>query len=388
MATEVEIPSLGESVLEATLLRWKKEEGEAVRADEPICELETDKANVDLPAPAAGKLHRIKAEGQTVKIGEVIARIDDNGSAKAAAPAQAKASRVPMPPPPKEPTEFRPSVRRLLEENKLSPEKIPATGPHGQITKEDVLEVLASEEPFPAPAASPAEGVRREPMSKIRRRIAERLVSAQHQAAMLTTFNEVDMTAVLELRQRYKQRFQETHGVTLGLTSFFARACAQALLQFPIVNASIEGEEILYYPYVHLGIAVSTERGLVVPVLRNVEKLSVARIELEIKRMATAAQAGKLGVAELIGGTFTITNGGVFGSLLSTPILNPPQSGILGMHSIQQRPMGVGGKIELRSMMYVALSYDHRLVDGKDSVRFLVRVKEFIEDPARLLLEI
>lgn len=404
MAKKVEIPPLGESVTEAVLLRWIKADGEAVKRDEPICELETDKANVELPAPTAGVLQRIKREGDTVKIGEVIAEISE-GAAKGASSAASEKTKAPEAPAPAKPAAedspaLSPSVRRLVREHQVNADALEGTGPRGRVVKEDVLSFVEKhKEPakaapsIPSGPASPppvasADGVRRVPMPKIRKKIAERLVQAQKTAAMLTTFNEIDMSAVMELRERYKQRFIDAHGVSLGLMSFFARAAVLALKEFPIVNAFIEGDEIVYHDYVNLGIAVSTDRGLVVPVLRHAEKMSFARVESEIKRTATAARDGKLALDELSGGTFTLTNGGVFGSLLSTPILNLPQSGILGLHAIQKRPRAVDDKVVIRPMMYVALSYDHRLVDGRDSVSFLVRVKESLEDPARLMLEI
>lgn len=455
MATPVEVPSMGESVPNAVLVKWHKSDGEAVKIDEPLCELETDKANVDIPAPTSGVLKRLKKEGDQVAVGEAIAQIEEGA---ASTPAKAKettakqgATAAPPAPPqveartaivggvqsarawtPRQPghdeenDDLSPAVRRLVQENHLDPASINATGPGGRITKEDVESHLASQHrggnnrggAAPAPSrptppapskeigrqtvasvAAPtpareaamdfdAHGIHRAPMSKIRKRIAETLVKAQQTAAILTTFNEIDMTAVMELRNKYKERFQEVHGIGLGFMSFFGRAVSLALKEFPKVNAFLEGDDIVYHNYVNLGIAVSTDRGLAVPVLRNVEKMSFARIESEVKRVANAIRDGKLSLEELSGATFTITNGGVFGSLLSTPILTPPQSGILGMHAIQKRPMVIGEKIEVRSMMYVALSYDHRLVDGRESVSFLVRVKQLIEDPARLMLEV
>lgn len=464
--THVEVPALGESVTQATLLSWRKPEGAVVAVDEPICELETDKANVDLPASSAGVLHHLKEEGATVNVGEAIAQIDEN-SAPAQQPLKGEPPAPPLPPgedpregaaPSPSPLkgggrgegentepgaarsaqpasdkeltleDYSPAVRRLIQEYQLDPSAIPATGPGERITKEDVETYLAKrkEQAQVAPAIEPkpvapqpsvlappqphlqppmlkppaisagaaakmtfdAHGIRREPMSKIRRRIAERLVQAQHTAAILTTINEVDLTEVIALRAKYKERFQEVHGVGLGFMSFFARAVVLALHEIPSLNAFIEGEDIVYHRYVNLGIAVSTERGLTLPVLRNVQDMSFGNIETEIKRLAAAARDGKLSIEELSGGTFSITNGGVFGSLLSTPILTPPQSGILGMHNIQKRPMVIGDKIEIRSMMYLALSYDHRLVDGKDAITFLVRVKQLLEDPARVVLEI
>jgi 2-oxoglutarate dehydrogenase E2 component (dihydrolipoamide succinyltransferase) len=417
-------------VSEAVLLRWLKNDGDYVKEQDLLCELETDKANVDLPAPTAGVLRRAKNAGDTVHIGETIAHIDeaavpaDKGAELKPAVAVAEKSADPATASAKL-DDARPSVRRLAEENRVDLAGVAGSGPRGQVIKEDVMKAIdnrhssngndAAEAPPPpqrtaAPrAASPsaqqhsppvpaaansgptsfdATGQQRVPMSKLRKRVAERLVNAQQTAAILTTFNEVDLTTVLALRAKYKERFNEIHGVGLGLMSFFARSVVLALKEFPRVNAEIDGDDIVYHQYVHLGIAVSTERGLAVPVLRNAENMSFAKIESEIKRLAAATRDGKLGLDELTGGTFTITNGGVFGSLLSTPILNPPQSGILGMHAILKRPMAVNDKVEIRPMMYIALSYDHRLVDGKESVSFLVRLKEYLEDPARLMLEI
>jgi 2-oxoglutarate dehydrogenase E2 component (dihydrolipoamide succinyltransferase) len=433
MAIQVKVPPLGESVKEAKLLKWHKQDGQSVALDEPICELESDKANADIMAESAGVIHPKKREGETVNVGDVIAEIDPAGKPTgAAAPATAAkasavAERKPAPVPPPAPVaatatadvdDYSPAVRRLLSENHLEPKSIPATGPNGRLTKEDVEAYLASRgapEKVPAPAPPPipvaerkkdvatvapaapptgqailydASGIHRAPMSKIRKRIAETLLTAQKTAAILTTFNEVDLTEVIELRNKFKERFQEVHGVGLGFMSFFARACILALKEFPKVNAFIEGDNVVYHQYVNLGIAVSTDRGLAVPVLRHAEKMSFATIESEIKRLASATREGKLSLEELSGGTFTITNGGIFGSLLSTPILNPPQSGILGMHTIQKRAVVINDKIEIRSMMYIALSYDHRLVDGRESVSFLVRVKQYLEDPTRLMLEI
>jgi len=424
---------MGESVSEVVLLEWLKADGEYVERDEPICILETDKANVDLPAPAAGILHLLKEVDAALEVGDRIAQIDESGSredaaaapaaqeevvpaAAAAAPAAAAASAQEV----VAPEDLSPAVRRLVEEHGLDPAALAGTGRDGRLTKEDVLAHLEKESggaqkeaaavppplpspppqapapasppapapPKPAPAVADGEGIRRQPMTKIRQRIAERLVSAQHNAAMLTTFNEIDLSAVMALRARHKERFAEVHGVSLGLMSFFSRATALALKAFEAVNASIEGTDIAYHDYVNLGIAVSAERGLVVPVLRGAENMTLAQLEFEIKRLAKAARDNKLGLNELSGGTFTITNGGVFGSLLSTPILNPPQSGILGMHAIKERPVAVDGQVEIRPMMYVALSYDHRLVDGEQSVSFLVRIKDLLEDPTRLMLEI
>ena len=413
MATNVDVPALGESVREAVLVKWHKNDGDAVAAAEPIAELETDKANVDVPAPAAGVLKRVKKEGDTVAIGETIARIEEGagGNAKGApskssAPAtttprhSAAPPRVePKAPTPSKPEDLRPSVRRIIEEKQLDPAEIKGTGPGGKITKEDAAAAKPQAATAPAVAPTPSraleeigefdgDGTKRVPMSKIRKKIAERLVQAQQTAAILTTFNEVDMSAIIELRGKFKEKFEKTWGVSLGFMSFFARACVLALREFPRVNAEIDGNDIIYHNYVNLGIAVSTDRGLAVPVLRHVEQMGFAKIETEIKRLAAATREGKLSLEELSGGTFTITNGGVFGSLLSTPIINPPQSGILGMHAIIKRPVAINDEVQIRPMMYIALSYDHRLVDGRESVSFLVRLKELLEDPARLMLEI
>jgi 2-oxoglutarate dehydrogenase E2 component (dihydrolipoamide succinyltransferase) len=417
--TSVQVPSLGESVTQATLLTWRKSEGDSVRTDEPICELETDKANADLPAPTAGILHRLKKEGDVVRVGDVIAQIEEVGDAPAVPPGERGGKRSEK----VEPQELKSQVSNLKSEISNLKSAIPAS-PHPALSPEYRGEgdegkkgreaPPAAAEPPPAPppslpptpqqtapsrppqsaASSPsaiafdAHGVARVPMSNIRRRIAERLVEAQHTAAILTTFNEVDLTEMIDLRTKYKDRFQEVHGVSLGFMSFFARAVVLAIREVPQVNASIDGQDIVYHRYVNLGLAVSTDRGLTMPVLRSVQDMSFARTESEIKRLATAARDGKLSIEELSGGTFSITNGGVFGSLLSTPILTPPQSAILGMHNIQKRPMVIDDKIEIRSMMYVALSYDHRLVDGKEAITFLVRVKQMLEAPARLMLEI
>jgi 2-oxoglutarate dehydrogenase E2 component (dihydrolipoamide succinyltransferase) len=398
MAIQIKVPGLGESVKQAKLLKWHKQDGQSVALDEPICELESDKANADVTAESAGIIHPKKREGEMVEVGEVIAEIDPTG-VKSAPVAEAKKPAAVPPPAPPPPDDFSPAVRRLVAENQLDPKSIPATGPKGRLTSQDVEAYLSAgtraAPATPAISAPAAEkivydsaGIYRAPMSKIRKRIAETLLLAQRTAAILTTFNEADLTAIIELRNRFKDRFQEVHGVSLGLMSFFARACILVLKEFPKVNAFIEEDNIVYHQFVNLGIAVSTERGLAVPVLRNAERMSFAKIESEIKRLAGATRDGKLSLEELSGGTFTITNGGIFGSMLSTPILNPPQSGILGMHAIQKRPVVVNDKIEIRSMMYLALSYDHRLVDGRESVSFLVRLKQYLEDPARLMLEI
>ena len=435
MPTNVDIPGLGDSVREAVLIKWHKADGDRVTADEPLCELETDKANVDVPSPAAGVLRRVKTEGATVQIGETVARIDEVGAAAPAAKAPAAVPATAAVPAPvaagngasaAPPDDLSPAVTRLVAENGLNPADITGTGKGGRLTKEDVVNHLAAVAAAPAeveavpveakPTAPPkprppesaptvtkvpappapvltfdADGTRRTPMSKMRIAIAKRLVEAQHTAAILHTINEVDLSEIMALRAKYKETFEKAHGIGLGFMSFFARAITLGLKEFPRVNAFIEGTDIVYHNYVHLGIAVSTDRGLAVPILRNVQDMGFAKIENEIKRLAGAARDGKLGLAEMSGGTFTVTNGGVFGSLLSTPILTPPQSGILGMHTIQRRPVAVGPKldqIEIRPMMYLTLGYDHRLVDGKESVSFLVRLKQLLEDPHRLMLEV
>lgn len=415
MSVQVEIPSMGESVSEVILLEWLKGDGERVEQDEPLCVLETDKANVELPSPASGALKHLQSTDTTLAIGAVVAEIDESAQAAAPAPASKPEPAVPKPEP-----ALSPAVRRLVEEHELDPAVIEGTGKDGRLTKKDVLahlETLSAPEPAPepiqpppapepaaqpsapesTPAPKPAQSspapaspdlTRREPMSRLRQRIAEHLVAAQHNAAMLTTFNEIDMSAVMQLRAKYKERFAQVHGSSLGLMSFFSRAAVLALGEFPAINTQIDGTHIVYHDFVNLGIAVSTERGLVVPVMHRADQMSIAQLESNIKRLALSARDNKLAMDELSGGTFTITNGGVFGSLLSTPILNAPQSGILGMHAIQERPVAVEGQVVIRPMMYVALSYDHRLVDGQQSVSFLVRIKELLEDPARLMLEV
>lgn len=422
MSTEVTVPAMGESITEAVILRWLKSDGDQVAADEPLCELETDKATFDLPSPASGTLTGTLEVGATVRVGQVVAKIEAARVGSAASPLPKPAateSAKPAAPPAQEtpPRAPRPEEAKPQPLGKPEPPAAnEAAVEKPSVTKAETAKpappLVASPPKVSAPVAAPApakasvatpearpqpdraaanransNGQRREPMSKIRRRIAERLVRAQHTAAMLTTFNEVDMTNVLDVREKHKEEFEKAHGVSLGLMSFFARATVLAMKHFPIINAAIDGDDIVYNDHVNLGVAVNTERGLVVPILRNAEDLSFSRIEKEIKRVAIAARDGKLAIEELSGGTFTITNGGVFGSLLSTPILNPPQSAILGMHTIQRRPVCVGEKIRARRMMYVALSYDHRLVDGRDAVQFLVKLKKLLEEPLSMLLE-
>ncbi len=398
MTTQIVVPALGESVSEATVAKWFKQVGEAVAADEPIVELETDKVTVEVPAPAAGTLSEIAVEvGATVAVGAVLGSIGAGGAAAKPKPAAAAPAKAPEPalagaaaqahPP-------APSARKLMEENRLDAGSVAGTGKDGRITKGDVLAVLEKPAPAPAPAAAPTAprpiDVREErvKMTRLRKRIAERLKEAQNNAAMLTTFNEVDMTVLNSLRNQYKDAFEKKHGAKLGFMSFFVKACVTALKEWPAVNAEIDGDELVYKNYYDIGVAVGTPNGLVVPVVRDSDRLSFAEVEKAIANYGRKARDGKLTIEEMTGGTFTISNGGVYGSLMSTPILNPPQSGILGMHKTQMRPMVMpDGRIEARPMMYLALSYDHRIIDGREAVSFLVRVKECIEDPQRILLD-
>ncbi len=407
MDIEITVPTIGESITEATVLKWLKSVGEAVALDEPLLELETDKVTVEVNAPAAGVLKKVLVEeGEDVDIGAVLGLIGeaDGMAAESAPPAVARES---SPEPASESPStaaaeeavLMPAVRRLVEEHRLDPAVIPASGKDGRLTKGDVLAYLeaARKEPTPvravAAAATPVAAAEpreeRVRMTRLRKRMAERLKEAQNTAAMLTTFNEVDMTACMEMRSRYKERFEERYGVRIGFMSLFAKACVIALREFPAINAQIDGEEIVYKNYYDIGVAVGSGQGLVVPVLRGVENLHFAEIERRIRELAERAKTGQLALEELQGGTFTITNGGIYGSMMSTPILNSPQSGILGMHNITQRAMVMpDGSIQARPMMYLALSYDHRIVDGREAVSFLVRIKECIEDPQRMLLEV
>lgn len=403
MSIEVKVPALPESVADATIATWHKKVGDKVTRDENILDLETDKVVLEVPAPADGVLQEILfKEGDTVHAGELLARIGEASIAdkKEETKEEKKTSHT------EEAVESdksaSPAVRRLLAENDLRSSQIKGSGKDGRITKEDVLSFIESNRDKKSSAAEKTEdkkteaapkvmGAREErrvPMSRLRAKIAERLVQAQHNAAMLTTFNEINLKAVMDLRAQYKDTFEKKHGVKLGFMSFFTKAVVESLKRFPAVNASIDGQDIVYHGYYDVGIAVSTERGLVVPVIRDADQLSMADIEQTISDAATRARQGKLSMEEMQGGTFTITNGGVFGSLLATPIINPPQTGILGMHKIEDRPVVEKGEIVIRPMMYVALSYDHRLIDGKDSVQFLVSVKELLEDPSRLLLNV
>jgi len=404
MTVEIKVPAMGESVTEATISKWFKKEGDAVKRDEPLLELETDKVTVEVPSPADGAIESISAQaGATVTVGALLGAIAEGKAgaaakpaAKAEAPKEASKPEAPKPAAPaaKNDAPAMPSAKRIAEESGIAASSVAGTGKDGRVTKGDMLGALAARSSAPAPAAAPsgprANEAREErvPMTRLRKTIALRLKESQNTAAQLTTFNEVDMTAVMALRASYKDAFEKKHGVKLGFMGFFAKAVVAALKELPSINAEIEGDNIIYKNYFDLGVAVSTERGLVVPVIRNAQDLSLADIEKAIVDFGTRARDNKLKLDELQGGTFSITNGGVFGSLMSTPILNSPQSGILGMHKIQPRPMAIGDKIEIRPMMYLALSYDHRIVDGREAVTFLVKVKENLEDPQRLLLEI
>jgi len=390
---EIKAISPGESVTEVILSRWFKPNGAWVQKDEKIAEIESDKAALEVYAEVAGRIEILVPEGSTVPVGAVIARIDpqaapSNGTPPPATPEKKEAPAATAPQP-AAPTHVMPSAARILAEKGLSPQEVPATGPGGRLTKADALAAPAKPAPAPTPSPQPLAADRtetRKKLSPIRQTIARRLLAAKNQTAMLTTFNEVDMSKILEIRKAYKDRFQEKYGIGLGFMSFFTKACAQALLEFPEVNSQLHEDELVYFNYADISIAVSTDRGLVVPVVRNAHLLSLAEIERVIADLAGRARQNKISIEEMQGGTFTITNGGVFGSLLSTPILNPPQTAILGMHKIQERPMAIGGQVQVRPMMYVALSYDHRVIDGREAVSFLVRVKELLEDPIRLLM--
>lgn len=403
MTVEIKVPAMGESVTEATISKWFKKEGDAVKRDEPLLELETDKVTVEVPSPADGAIESISAQaGATVSVGALLGAIAEgkagSAPAKAAAP---KAAPAPAAPAPKAPSTTAdapamPAAKRISEESGIALSSVAGTGRDGRVTKGDMLGALESRSSRPAaPAASAPSGPRsneareeKVAMTRLRKTIALRLKESQNTAAQLTTFNEVDMTAVMGLRATYKDVFEKKHGVKMGFMGFFTKAVVAALKELPNINAEIEGDNIIYKNYYDIGIAVSTERGLVVPVVRDADQLSLAGIEKAINDFGSRARDNKIKLEELQGGTFSITNGGVFGSLMSTPILNSPQSGILGMHKIQPRPMAIGDKIEIRPMMYLALSYDHRIVDGREAVTFLVKVKENLEDPQRMLLDI
>jgi 2-oxoglutarate dehydrogenase E2 component (dihydrolipoamide succinyltransferase) len=422
--TDIRVPTLGESVTEATVGKWFKQPGDAVAVDEPLVELETDKVTLEVPAPAAGILSDVAAkEGATVAVGALLGQIKDGAAAAAAKPATAvrpaagptgapdekTAKTKPIGAGPEQPVPrevpsampMPPSVRKLAAESGVDVSKVAGTGLRGQVTKGDMLSAIerAAAQPTPMPstapvqmrAPSPPDDAAREErvhMTRLRQTIARRLKDAQNTAAMLTTFNEVDMSAVMHIRSEYRDLFEKKHGVKLGFMSFFVKACIQALKEIPAVNAEIDGTDIVYKNYYHIGVAVGTERGLVVPVVRDADLMSLAQIEKTIADFGRRARDGQLKIEEMQGGTFTISNGGIYGSLMSTPILNAPQSGILGMHKIQDRPVVVSGRIEARPMMYLALSYDHRIVDGREAVTFLVRVKEGLEDPARMVLDL
>ena len=406
MATDITVPQLGESVTEATVASWMKKVGEAVNADEPLVELETDKVTLEVPAPASGVLTEIMAnEGDNVEVAALLGRIDANATASAPAKSNGDAKPAPAanPAPAAKPAPATsgaahppaPSAQRIIEERGLDASKIAGTGKDGRVTKADALAALEMKSvpktELPQPSSTPRPNADREKrvgMTRLRRTIAQRLKDAQNTAAMLTTFNEVDMSHVMKLRADYKEKFLEQHGVKLGFMGFFVKACVNALRELPDVNAEIDGTDVIYKDYYDIGIAVGTEKGLVVPVVRDADRLSLAEIEATIGDFGARARDGKLTMDDMTGGTFTVSNGGVYGSLMSTPILNQPQAGILGMHKIEQRPVVVDGEITIRPMMYLALSYDHRLVDGKGAVTFLVRVKEALEDPQRLILEL
>ncbi|WP_417531359.1 2-oxoglutarate dehydrogenase complex dihydrolipoyllysine-residue succinyltransferase [Marinobacter lipolyticus] len=405
MSTEIKAPVFPESVAEGTVATWHKQPGEACSRDELIVDIETDKVVLEVVAPADGVIEDIvKGEGDTVESGEVIGRFKE-GAAGASKPAESKKEEAPKEEAKSEAPSgdaiLSPAARKLAEENDVDPNAVKGTGKDGRVTKEDVQNHVdsskssgAAASPKPAddmPQVELAAGERPEkrvPMTRLRASIAKRLVSAQQNAAMLTTFNEVNMAPIMELRKQYQDSFVKRHGIKLGFMSFFTKAATEALKRFPAVNASIDGNDMVYHGYQDIGVAVSTDRGLVVPVIRDSDALGLADIEKKIVEYGTKAKDGKLGIDEMTGGTFTITNGGIFGSLLSTPILNPPQTAILGMHKIQERPMAVNGKVEVLPMMYLALSYDHRMIDGKEAVQFLVAIKEMLEDPARILLDV
>jgi len=399
MTIEVRVPQLPESVADATLVTWHKQPGDVVARDENLADLETDKVVLEVPAPIAGVLVAVTvAAGTTVTGGVLLAVIDETATATAAAaPVAAAAEAVATAPTATDP-KMSPAAKRVVEERGLDPATVPASGRDGRITKQDASKaavpapaaIAPSAAPSPAPATTTRAGrtEQRVPMTRLRARIASRLVEAQSTQALLTTFNEVDMTALNDARSRYKDRFEKTHGVRLGFMSFFVKATVEALRRFPIVNAYVDGTDIVYHDYYDIGVAVSTERGLIVPILRDADLMSCADVEKSIGNFAKKGRDGTITIDELTGGTFSITNGGVFGSLMSTPIVNAPQSAILGMHKIQDRPMAVNGQVVIRPMMYLALTYDHRIIDGRDAVQFLVTIKDCLEDPARLLLQV
>ena len=412
--TEIRVPTLGESVTEATIGRWFKKAGDAVAVDEPLVELETDKVTIEVPAPSAGTLGEITAkDGETVAVGALLGQINDGAAGAAAKPAAAPAkaaaaqssvaaAAAAAPKTPSADAPLAPSVRKISAESGIDAATVPGSGKDGRVTKGDMLAAIEKAASAPTPvnqpaaavqvrAPSPADDASREErvkMTRLRQTIARRLKEVQNTAAMLTTFNEVDMSHVMAIRTQYKDVFERKHGVKLGFMGFFVKACVQALKDIPAVNAEIDGTDIIYKNYYHIGVAVGTDRGLVVPVVRDCDQKSIAEVEKSIADFGRRARDGQLKIEEMQGGTFTITNGGIYGSLMSTPILNAPQSAILGMHKIQERPVAIAGKVEIRPMMYLALSYDHRVIDGKEAVTFLVRVKESLEDPERLVLDL
>ncbi len=408
MSTDIKVPTLGESVTEATIGEWFKKVGDTVAIDEPLVELETDKVTIEVPSPVAGVLEAISAEsGDTVEVGALIGAVAEGGAGaapaakaetKSEAKAEAPAAEAKAEPAPAAASEMpaAPSAAKMMAEKNVDPASVEGSGKRGQVLKEDVQAAIAKPAPAkaaPAAARAPssagdAEREERVKMTRLRQTIARRLKDAQNTAAMLTTFNEVDMKPVMDLRTSYKELFEKKHGVKLGFMGFFTKAVTHALKEVPAVNAEIDGDELVYKNFAHIGVAVGTEKGLVVPIVRDADQMSIAEIEKEIGRLGRSARDGQLTMADMQGGTFTISNGGVYGSLMSTPILNAPQSGILGMHKIQERPIVVNGEIVIRPMMYLALSYDHRIVDGKDAVTFLVRIKESLEDPQRLVLDL
>lgn len=406
MSTEIKAPVFPESVAEGTVATWHKQPGEACSRDELIVDIETDKVVLEVVAPADGVIEEVvKGEGDTVESGEVIGKFKE-GAAGESKPAESKKEEAPKEEAPKEEAAasgdaiLSPAARKLADENNVDPNSVKGTGKDGRVTKEDVQSHIDNKPAGGAAAAAPAAGMpevnvasgerpeKRVPMTRLRASIAKRLVNAQQSAAMLTTFNEVNMGPIMEMRKQYQDSFVKRHGIKLGFMSFFTKAATEALKRFPAVNASIDGNDMVYHGYQDIGVAVSTDRGLVVPVLRDSDAMGLADIEKKIVEYGTKAKDGKLGIEDMTGGTFTITNGGIFGSLISTPILNPPQTAILGMHKIQERPMAVNGKVEIQPMMYLALSYDHRMIDGKEAVQFLVAIKEMLEDPARILLDV
>ncbi|TNE78356.1 MAG: 2-oxoglutarate dehydrogenase complex dihydrolipoyllysine-residue succinyltransferase [Bacteroidetes bacterium] len=403
MALEIKVPAVGESISEVTVAQWLKKDGDYVEMDEVICELESDKATFELNAEAAGVLKTMAAEGDTIEVGAIICSIDTSAAPAASSPAPKEEKKADAPAStPAETSSANtyasgtpsPAAQKILSEKGINPADVTGSGKDGRITKEDAMNAEKKAAPVAAPAAQTtapshtafSRGVRSEKMSNLRKTVAKRLVAAKNETAMLTTFNEVDMKPIMDIRKKYKDQFKDKHEIGLGFMSFFTKAVCEALKEYPAVNSYIDGENIEYHDYADVSIAVSAPKGLVVPVIRNAESLSLAEIEKEVSRLAGKARDNKLSIEEMTGGTFTITNGGVFGSMMSTPIINPPQSAILGMHNIVERPMVVNGEIVVRPMMYLALSYDHRIIDGRESVSFLVKVKQLLEDPIRLML--